>query len=202
MLHGLSSGIINYFRGGSFRAGFFSGLGSTFDIGTKGYGTMVGRTSIMAIIGGTFAKLGGGKFANGALSGAFTHLFNAEAGSIKKAFVSLAKGLYRLGDYLGRISGFRDCQNGSVVLGNYYQEQAIIETKAVYTLGSRIVQHPKLSVKALSIYYNINSAQMNTNTLVNFYTGLAVPGVGIMSLVGNTMYEAHHINQIYNNIRN
>ena len=39
---------------------------------------MVGRTSIMAIIGGTFAKLGGGKFANGALSAAFTHLFNDE----------------------------------------------------------------------------------------------------------------------------
>ena len=70
--------IINYFRGGSFRAGLFSGIGSAFDIGTKGYGTMVGRTSIMAIIGGTFAKLGGGKFANGAMSAAFVHLFNAE----------------------------------------------------------------------------------------------------------------------------
>ena len=39
---------------------------------------MVGRTSIMAIIGGTFAKLGGGKFANGAMSAAFVHLFNGE----------------------------------------------------------------------------------------------------------------------------
>lgn len=46
LLHGLSSGIINYFRGGSFRAGLFSGLGSAFDVGTKGYGTMVGRTAI------------------------------------------------------------------------------------------------------------------------------------------------------------
>ena len=32
----------------------------------------------MAIIGGTFAKLGGGKFANGAMSAAFVHLFNQE----------------------------------------------------------------------------------------------------------------------------
>ena len=39
---------------------------------------MVGRTFIMAIIGGIFAKLGGGKFANGALSAAFVHLFNDE----------------------------------------------------------------------------------------------------------------------------
>ncbi len=43
---------------------------------------MVGRTSIMAIIGGTFAKLGGGKFANGAMSAAFVHLFNAEAAKV------------------------------------------------------------------------------------------------------------------------
>ncbi len=46
---------------------------------------MVGRTSIMAIIGGTFAKLGGGKFANGALSAAFVHLFNGEAIKFIKA---------------------------------------------------------------------------------------------------------------------
>ena len=39
---------------------------------------MPGRTTIMAIIGGTFAKLGGGKFANGAMSAAFVHLFNYE----------------------------------------------------------------------------------------------------------------------------
>ena len=62
----------------------FSGLGSAFDVGTKGYGTIVGRTSIMAIIGGTFAKLGGGKFANGALSAAFYHLFNGEVTKLDK----------------------------------------------------------------------------------------------------------------------
>ena len=50
---------------------------------------MVGRTSIMAIIGGTFAKLGGGKFANGAMSAAFTHLFNNEW--VKQAREKLVK---------------------------------------------------------------------------------------------------------------
>jgi hypothetical protein len=33
---------------------------------------------IMAVVGGTVSKLTGGKFANGAVSGAFVHLFNAE----------------------------------------------------------------------------------------------------------------------------
>ncbi len=32
----------------------------------------------MAIVGGTASKLGGGKFSNGAVSGAFVHMFNAE----------------------------------------------------------------------------------------------------------------------------
>ena len=50
---------------------------------------MVGRTSIMAIIGGTFARLGGGKFANGALSAAFYHLFNGEYNTLWKALKHL-----------------------------------------------------------------------------------------------------------------
>ena len=78
LLHGLSRGIIAKLQGGSFRAGFFSGLSSALDIGTVGYGTIVGRTVIMAVVGGTASVLGGGKFANGAMSGAFVHLFNAE----------------------------------------------------------------------------------------------------------------------------
>ena len=39
----------------------------------------------MAVVGGTASALGGGKFANGAMSGAFVHLFNAEL----KKFVSV-----------------------------------------------------------------------------------------------------------------
>ena len=34
----------------------------------------------MAVVGGTAAVIGGGKFANGALAGAFMHMFNAEIG--------------------------------------------------------------------------------------------------------------------------
>ena len=33
----------------------------------------------MAVVGGTTSQITGGKFANGAISGAFVHLFNAEA---------------------------------------------------------------------------------------------------------------------------
>ena len=39
-----------------------------------------------AIVGGTASEIGGGKFSNGAISGAFVHMFNAE--KIGKYFVS------------------------------------------------------------------------------------------------------------------
>jgi len=77
--HGLARGAISKFQGDGFKAGFLSGISSGFDVGTKGYGGILGRTSIMAIAGGTFSVIGGGKFSNGAFGGAMTHLFNAEA---------------------------------------------------------------------------------------------------------------------------
>jgi len=49
----------------------------------------VARTTIAATVGGTASEIGGGTFANGAVSGAFVHLFNAE-GTITKAFQSFA----------------------------------------------------------------------------------------------------------------
>ncbi len=42
MLHGLSRGIISRIQGGSFKAGFMSGLSSAFDIGTKAFGIGAG----------------------------------------------------------------------------------------------------------------------------------------------------------------
>jgi len=39
----------------------------------------------MSVVGGTASKLGGGKFSNGAVSGAFVHMFNAESGFLTKA---------------------------------------------------------------------------------------------------------------------
>jgi hypothetical protein len=49
---------------------------------------MAGRTAIASITGGTASALGGGKFANGAITGAMTHLLNAET-AVKNIFASL-----------------------------------------------------------------------------------------------------------------
>jgi hypothetical protein len=81
--HGLSRGIISVARGGTFKSGFASGFTSSFlspgtTLGGSNGGGFALRTSIASIVGGTASKLGGGKFSNGAVSGAFVHMFNAE----------------------------------------------------------------------------------------------------------------------------
>ncbi len=47
-----------------------------FGVGSNGYGGVAGRTTIMAVVSGTVSEATGGKFANGAVSGAFIHMFN------------------------------------------------------------------------------------------------------------------------------
>jgi len=83
LLHGLSRALISKAQGGTFRAGFYSGFAaSAFNPGTTIGGDGAGgfglRTTMAGIVGGTASELGGGKFANGAVSGAFVHMFNAE----------------------------------------------------------------------------------------------------------------------------
>ena len=89
-LHGVSQGFMNKVRGGSFRSGFWGGFvgsmaeGPLSSIEGGGAGKVFARTAIAATAGGISAELGGGKFANGALSAAFVHLFNGEAHAVRK----------------------------------------------------------------------------------------------------------------------
>lgn len=74
--HGVVSGAAEEARGGQFRHGFYAGFA------TGGLSKLIGmapqqvRFIAAAIVGGTAAALGGGKFANGAVSGAFQYLLN------------------------------------------------------------------------------------------------------------------------------
>jgi RHS repeat-associated protein len=92
--HGVSGGIFSEMRGGKFKNGFAAGaFGKAASLGLSGagYGSLglsdagkgstwevAGRTAISAIVGGTASSLSGGKFANGAVTAAMQHLFNAE----------------------------------------------------------------------------------------------------------------------------
>ena len=88
--HGLAGGIVQDRMGGSFGAGFLAGsVGSYF--GSSGKSSkaneMIINTAREAVIGGTISVVGGGKFANGAQTGAFRYLFN-ESMHASNAYVS------------------------------------------------------------------------------------------------------------------
>jgi len=88
LAHGISRGAISMAQGGTFRSGFASGFAASFfspgtELGGDGAGGFTLRTTIAGLVGGTASEIGGGKFANGAISGAFVHMFNAE-GAIQK----------------------------------------------------------------------------------------------------------------------
>jgi hypothetical protein len=94
--HGAVGGGMSAAQGGSFKDGF---IGSVIGVGVTAVGSslsgglplynpnnpnyssaafVVGRTAIAAITGGLASMAAGGKFADGAFSAAFFHLFNAE----------------------------------------------------------------------------------------------------------------------------
>ena len=97
-MHGFTQGAISEMRGGRFKDGFLSGFASHYaavesdflpDIELeRGAGAIAFRTTYAAMVGGIAAKLGGGKFQNGARTGAFVHLFNAEWRDHKGQLVS------------------------------------------------------------------------------------------------------------------
>jgi len=77
--HGVFYGGLNLIQGGRFELGLMSGFFSSMGMG--GMSNILGNNTLAygiigAAIGGTAESLGGGKFANGAVTGAFIGLFN------------------------------------------------------------------------------------------------------------------------------
>jgi len=86
--HGLTGGIMNELQGGKFAHGFLS-AGATQALapsiesigigdGSIGFGDRALRVAAAAAVGGTVSEVTGGKFANGAVTGAFSRAFNDE----------------------------------------------------------------------------------------------------------------------------
>lgn len=78
-LHGISRAGISKLQTGSGKGGFLSGFASSLlggvVNGVQNASTAI-KVTIAAIAGGTASAIGGGKFANGAMAGAFIMLFN------------------------------------------------------------------------------------------------------------------------------
>ncbi|EGG95113.1 Rhs family protein [gamma proteobacterium IMCC1989] len=97
LAHGVAGGALSVIQGGKFGAGFLSAAFAKFatlrltaagvyNMANRSFGAIIGRTTVSAILGGTGSVLGGGKFANGAKTAAFAHLFNQELSSAGSQF--------------------------------------------------------------------------------------------------------------------
>lgn len=85
--HGVTGGALQAAQGGDYLAGFAAGGFTQFVspgidfIGGKdggGLAGLFGRVAAASVVGGTASTLAGGKFENGAVTGAFSQLFNEE----------------------------------------------------------------------------------------------------------------------------
>lgn len=84
-LHGAIGGIESVARGGRFETGFMSTFATkSLTPHTRGMESRSGRVAAAAIAGGVTAKIGGGSFENGAVTGAFSQLFNGEETRIRR----------------------------------------------------------------------------------------------------------------------
>ncbi|MDQ7049255.1 MAG: RHS repeat-associated core domain-containing protein [Enterobacterales bacterium] len=84
LAHGLAGGVSSVLNGGKFGHGFMS-AGITQFAGYKGWMPKIGANNLgqriknavsAAVLGGTVSRLTGGKFASGAITGAFSRLLN------------------------------------------------------------------------------------------------------------------------------
>lgn len=76
--HGVFQGGMRFIQGGMFEHGLWSGFFSSFGLGAMSLAKMrsINYMIFGAAIGGTAEALGNGKFANGAITGAYVGLFN------------------------------------------------------------------------------------------------------------------------------
>jgi len=83
-LHGMAGGVMSTMGGGKFGHGFASAAGTQLSsvmidqIGNGAASYKAHRIMAAAVVGGTIAEVIGGKFANGAVTGAFSRAFNDE----------------------------------------------------------------------------------------------------------------------------
>lgn len=96
LAHGVAGGVTSVLRGGKFKEGFVSaGMSQVLEVtgaynklgvraGARGFAGRAKNVVVSALVGGTMSKAVGGKFANGAITGAFSRMFNDHAHELAK----------------------------------------------------------------------------------------------------------------------
>lgn len=123
--HGIAQGGFAEISGGDFGDGFMaafsgsiagsmiaarSGSGSFFGSMDQAGKYFVRRTIASSVVSGTVTEIGGGKFANGAMTGAMVHLLNAEHNAFSKSTAARNHGVSKLYDVGGGSDMYSEIQ--------------------------------------------------------------------------------------------
>jgi len=185
--HGLSRGIISVAQGGTFKSGFASGFASSFfSPGTTGKGGFLGRTSISAIVGGTASKIGGGKFSNGAVSGAFVHMFNAE--NIKTYFSTVGAAISGLFGLNVEVGYYHNSTQSGLLLtgGGTVGIDASINIKSGYVNGNASSLDGWFTNGTQSVWYGEGTVMYSNGQYAGYSRGLSVGPLPYTATISQT----------------
>ena len=179
--------MIRLVQGGKALGGFLSGFAGSllggFAKGLQNVGTIT-KTIIVAIAGGTASVLGGGKFANGAMSAAFIFMFNEMHKVYLKASELSVKQAYKLSELRDKIMAKMSDKDIIKMLGlPKYTDSLVVFNARLdihrqltnYLLlksldtaaGSLVPQHALVTVYQLSTTYGTGG----TNLAIDFVQG-------------------------------
>lgn len=162
---GLIGGMSSVANGGEFGHGFISaGLGSLVGGMVQGINSNVGRVLARALLSGTVSKISGGKFANGAISGAFAQAMAEDWGGTSSTSSSSSKSKVDMnGDPIPVISRNHAVDTGlglSIENGKLVGELSVACSSSVQGLCSRIVEQIN-SISSANEFLDINVSLAN-----------------------------------------
>jgi RHS repeat-associated protein len=199
LAHGMVGGFYSYAQGGSFRSGFVSaaftqGVSWANDSYSLGlYVKPVGLGRIQnafsaAIIGGSTSRLSGGKFANGAVTGAFSRMFNDEFHSNSIKETQQERMLRENGDVAGYYMA-------RAARGDRYAETALDVVLHDGCIGSQA----NVRLEAFSRVYGVSYDEYDVNVkLMEAHASyVAADDIGVRGLLSSREIANYH-HEVFN----
>ncbi|MBP7140668.1 MAG: hypothetical protein KBA71_02080 [Opitutaceae bacterium] len=194
LAHGAVHGGAAEAQGGEFRHGYYSGfLNGSLDgrIETTFQNSETIQCAAAAVVGGTGSVIGGGKFANGAVSGAFSYMFNNQGRQVMKGLLKARTGLRLFGNipFIGEIADLASA--GISLAAGDYVGAAIDLGSAIPGIGNG-VRAGGLAVDAVKAIRQID----NAHDAVRFHHAwpkyLGGAQQQILEPLPKWMYDAYH----------
>jgi hypothetical protein len=154
-----SKGLFSMAQGGKFEQGFMAGgFSSLSGFMTSGLDDEVSKIIAGAVVGGTAEEIGGGKFANGAVTGAFTVMYNH---MMHDAFLKLSIKNMEEYEQLRNFGKMYNSESQAFRMAKIIASSLKIETKVITVINNegdiRYYHEP---------FYN---KDMNTESYCEFY---------------------------------